>query len=65
MDAKVADLVTNEHGVGFEAWAQMWGMNYVLVKGIEDFDFEPGDLTTVVEVIPDARQTEQFWSALR
>lgn len=60
MDDEVADLITNEHGVGFEAWAKMWGMDYVRVEGIEDFDFEPGDKTTVVEVIPDARQTKAF-----
>ena len=61
MNPEVADLVTNEHGTGFESWAKMWGMNYVRVKGIEDFDFEPSDVTTVVEVIPDARQTERFY----
>lgn len=60
MDQEVADLVTNEHEIGFEAWAKMWDMNYVRVKGIEDFDFEPGDKTTVVEVIPNAKQTEMF-----
>ena len=60
MDTEVADLVANEHGVGFEAWAKMWGMNYIRVKGIEDFDFEPADVTTVVEVIPNDRQTEGF-----
>lgn len=65
MDPEVADVVINEHGVGFEAWAKMWGMNYVCVKGIEDFDFEPAEVTTVVEVIPDARQTEQFWLGQR
>jgi len=61
MDEKVAELVTNEHEIGFEAWAKMWGMNYIRVEGIQDFDFEPSEVTTVVEVIPDAPQTEKFF----
>lgn len=61
LSEEVAELVTNEHQHGFEAWAQMWGMDYVLVKGIEDFDFEPSDKTTVIEVVPSAVQTEKFW----
>lgn len=60
MDPEVANLVVNEHEIGFESWAKMWGMNYIRVKGIEDFDFEPSDVTTVVEVIPNAQQTEGF-----
>lgn len=60
MSEDIVDLVTNEHAVGFEAWAKMWGMNYIKVEGIEDFDLEPGEVTTVVEVVPNARQTEMF-----
>ena len=60
MDQEVADLVTNEHEIGFESWAKMWGMNYIRVTGIENFDFEPADVTTVIEVIPNAKQTETF-----
>ena len=54
-------IITNEHATSFEHWAQMWNMNYVRVDGIEGFDFEPGEKTTVVEVIPDSRQTQLFW----
>lgn len=62
LDGGVAGLVVNEHAYGFESWAKMWGMDYVLVKGIEDFDFNPGEKAMVVEVVPDARQTELFWA---
>jgi len=58
---EVSELVTNAHSHGFESWAAMWGMDYVRVKGMEGFDFEPGDKATVVEVIPDARQSAAFW----
>ena len=61
LNESVTELVTNEHKYGFEAWAQMWGMDYVKVEGMEGFDFEPSDKTTVIEVVPDARQTERFW----
>ena len=61
LDESVTELITNEHQHGFEAWAQMWGMDYVRVEGIEGFDFEPGEKTTVVEVVPNSRQTEMFW----
>ena len=56
-----ADLITNHHAHSFEHWAAMWGMDYVKVDGMEGFDFEPGEKTTVVEVVPDKRQTELFW----
>jgi len=61
LDASVAGMITNEHRNGFEAWANMWDMNYLCVRGIEDFDFEPGEKTTLVEIIPSISQTEQFW----
>jgi len=64
MPPEVADLVINEHEIGFESWAKMWGMNYIRVKGIEDFDFEPADVTTVIEVIPNPKQTETFLNSL-
>ncbi|MDC0088068.1 2-succinyl-5-enolpyruvyl-6-hydroxy-3-cyclohexene-1-carboxylic-acid synthase [Akkermansiaceae bacterium] len=59
-----AQLVTNEHATSFEHWSKMWGMDYAKVSGIEGFDFEPGEKTLVVEVVPDARQTEIFWEKL-
>ncbi|MBK1856573.1 2-succinyl-5-enolpyruvyl-6-hydroxy-3-cyclohexene-1-carboxylic-acid synthase [Verrucomicrobiaceae bacterium 5K15] len=62
MDPEVTELVTNEHEHGFESWAKMWKMDYVRVDGMEGFDFEPGDKTTVVEIIPSSRQTETFWA---
>ncbi len=61
LDEGVTEMVTNEHQHGFQAWAQMWGMDYVCVKGIEDFDFEPGEKAMVIEVVPSSEQTEKFW----
>ncbi|NWK54665.1 2-succinyl-5-enolpyruvyl-6-hydroxy-3-cyclohexene-1-carboxylic-acid synthase [Verrucomicrobiaceae bacterium N1E253] len=64
LDEEVEEMVTNAHDTRFEHWASMWGMRYICVRGIEDFDLEPCDVTTVVEVIPDARQTKGFWQAM-
>ncbi len=63
LNRETSDLVVNTHTHSFRDWASMWGMNYVCVRGMEGFDFEPEDQTTVVEVIPDAGQTKAFWQA--
>ncbi len=65
MDQKVAQLISNQHELGFESWAKMWGMKYIRVTGIEDFDFEPSEVATVVEVVPDSRQTELFINSMK
>lgn len=65
LSEEVKGMVTNSHQTGFESWASMWGMRYIRVSGMEDFDFEPAEVTTVVEVIPDDRQTDAFWKAMK
>jgi len=64
LNASVASRVSNEHGYDFQHWATMWGMNYVRIEGLEGFDFEPSEKTTVVELVPNRSQTEAFWSRL-
>lgn len=61
LDDRVSQLVTNTHEYGFEPWAEMWGMHYKKVTGMEDFDFEPQGKATLLEVVPDLRQTSMFW----
>ena len=36
-------------------------MHYTKVLGMEEFDVEPQEKTTLVEVVPNARQTNMFW----
>lgn len=60
---KESAVMANAHGTGFAEWAKMWGMGHVRVTGMENFDFEPGEGTTVLEICPDAKQTAQFWAA--
>jgi len=49
----------NRHEQGFEAWARMWGMAHVT-----EIDACPREApAAVVELRPDAGQTEAFWRA--
>lgn len=63
LGGRAGDVAANAHGHGFRDWAAMWGMDYVCVRGMEGFDFEPGGKTTLVEIVPDAAQTDAFWNA--
>ena len=56
-------IVENHHRLSFEPWAQMWGMAYVRATQPEHLDDLP-DGATLIEVIPDAQQTEAFYAAL-
>lgn len=48
-----------------ESWAEMWGMDYLRIASREDFDdLEGGERTLLVELVPDARETEKFWAVL-
>lgn len=50
--------------VSLKSWAEMWSMDYLAVTCREDFDnFEPGEKTLLLELIPDKAQTEAFWKA--
>ena len=61
-EGKVSQLITNSHDYTFESLASMWGMHYSKVVGMEGFDFEPQDKTTLLEIVPDNRQTKMFWA---
>jgi 2-succinyl-5-enolpyruvyl-6-hydroxy-3-cyclohexene-1-carboxylate synthase len=61
LEVREAEVVANAHDTHFEEWARMWGMAYQRVESAEAFDFEAGEGTTVLEICPDARQTEEFW----
>ncbi len=52
-------LFLNEHDLRFNEWATMWGLNY------ESWERVPPAISlegpTVIELIPDANETEMFW----
>ncbi|MEP4076654.1 thiamine pyrophosphate-binding protein [Haloferula sp.] len=62
MGPRGTELMKNPHEVTLEGWAAMWGMSYVKISTVDDFDaLEAGDRMLVVEVIPSVKETENFW----
>ncbi|MDP0492081.1 MAG: thiamine pyrophosphate-binding protein [Verrucomicrobiota bacterium JB023] len=64
MPERAREWMTTRHGRDFGDWAGMWGLGYLRLTAREDFDelekLTPG--TTVVEIVPDAVQTAEFWA---
>ena len=56
-------IVENQHRVSFEPWAQMWGMAYICATEPDHINNLP-DGPVLIEVIPNAEQTEAFYAAL-
>ncbi len=56
-------IIENNHRLSFAPWAQMWGLDYILATQPEHLNDIP-DGAVLVEVIPDADQTEVFYAAL-
>ena len=61
LDDTSREVIENRHTLGFEAWAAMWGMSYKKVSSPAELDALP-DGAVVIEIHPDAAQTEQFWA---
>ncbi|GEP41167.1 2-succinyl-5-enolpyruvyl-6-hydroxy-3-cyclohexene-1-carboxylic-acid synthase [Brevifollis gellanilyticus] len=60
---EVRHVIENNHRVSFEPWAAMWGLSYVRATLPQDLHDLP-DGAVMIEVIPDARQTETFYQAM-
>jgi 2-succinyl-5-enolpyruvyl-6-hydroxy-3-cyclohexene-1-carboxylate synthase len=56
-------VIENNHRLTFAPWAEMWGLGYVLATKPEHLMNLP-DGAVLVEVIPDAEQTEAFYAAI-
>jgi len=53
-------VIENRHTLSFEPWAQLWGMEYLQTDDALDLeDLLP--MPVVIEIRPDALQTETFW----
>lgn len=61
LDDTSREVIENRHTLGFEAWAAMWSMSYKKVSSPAELDALP-DGALVIEIHPDAAQTEQFWA---
>ena len=64
MSESTREWMTTPHGRGLEQWAAMWGLSYHRATCREDLDclenLQPG--TSVVEIVPSAKQTADFWA---
>ncbi len=64
LDETTRGVIENRHALSFEHWARMWGMGYLRAERLEQIASLP-DGNVVIEVVPDAGQTEGFWSDWR
>jgi len=62
MSPRAVECMTNPQTADLAGWAQLWGMNHLRIKSVDDFDrFEPGGKMLLLEIIPDEKQTKAFW----
>ncbi|MGB6222190.1 thiamine pyrophosphate-binding protein [Haloferula sp.] len=62
MGPRGRELMRNPHEVSLEGWAAMWGMGYVKIESVDDFDhLEPGGGPLLVEIRPSGSETVAFW----
>lgn len=54
------NVIENRHSLGFEPWAQLWGLEYLQTADVNDLaDLLP--VPVVIEIRPDPLHTEAFW----
>jgi 2-succinyl-5-enolpyruvyl-6-hydroxy-3-cyclohexene-1-carboxylate synthase len=64
MSPRAVEWMTNPHTADLAGLAAMWGMNHVRIRTVDEFDhFEAGEKTLLLEIVPDAGQTSDFWAA--
>ena len=54
-------LMANAHQHGFEDWARLWDLDYLLVTERDGFEVEPRERPLVLELRPSKEQTADFW----
>ncbi|WP_395717387.1 2-succinyl-5-enolpyruvyl-6-hydroxy-3-cyclohexene-1-carboxylic-acid synthase [Prosthecobacter sp.] len=60
LSEKSLAVIENRHELGFEPWAQMWGMEYVQTDDASDL-VDLLHVPIVIEIRPNPLQTEAFW----
>ena len=63
MSEPTQNIVANAHDFKFKDWAAMWDMDYQKFTSTDAIEIEPAKKTSVVELVPCAKQTEAFWEA--
>ena len=58
------ELLRQPHTLHLDGWATMWGMKYVRISRVSDFDaLDDADEPMLVEVVPSDDETLRFWQA--
>lgn len=64
MSPRAAECFTNPQAADLSGWAKLWGMKHIRITNADDFDkLDQDDETVLLEVLPDAAQTQEFWAA--
>lgn len=64
MSPRAVEWMTNPQSADLSGLATLWGMNHLRIRTVDDFDqFEAGEKTMLLEIIPDVRQSTAFWAA--
>lgn len=62
LDIKVQNLIENNHDCDFSHLAALWGMKYAKFQSADEIDIEESDTAILIEIVPNAAQTESFCS---
>jgi 2-succinyl-5-enolpyruvyl-6-hydroxy-3-cyclohexene-1-carboxylate synthase len=63
MSPRAAECMINPHHADLTGLAALWGMRHLRIRTADDLDaYTPGGKPTLLEVLPDSRQTESFWA---
>jgi 2-succinyl-5-enolpyruvyl-6-hydroxy-3-cyclohexene-1-carboxylate synthase len=64
MSPRAIEWMTNPQSAELSGLATLWKMNHLQIRTVDDFDkFESGEKAMLLEIIPDAKQTQAFWAA--
>ncbi|MBK1883314.1 hypothetical protein JIN85_12880 [Luteolibacter pohnpeiensis] len=62
MSPKAVEWMTNPQAADLSGFAKLWGMDHLQIRTVDDFDrYEEPARTLLMEIVPDATQTERFW----
>jgi 2-succinyl-5-enolpyruvyl-6-hydroxy-3-cyclohexene-1-carboxylate synthase len=64
LEVKAKRVIENTHDLRFQHWAAQWGMDYLLITSLSDWPAQLPEGDVVIEILPDAEQSDAFWAAL-
>ncbi len=66
MHPKAAEWMTNPQTADLAGFAKLWNMDHLRIQRVDDFDrFEESERCVLLELVPDEKQTAEFWREWR